>query len=438
MGRSVFNQKGISKPFDKIYENYTKNNKSNQTNKVTQSGEIYGPFDYLSRVVNFNDFNDELYNKYYGEGTSGYTPYTPIKADISALLKAYEDQANSLSSNANKRYADTLTNLENAYNTSRSDAETSYKNTRSDLLTSLKRYQEQFNKDTAAQRQAFLTNQAALESTREAANRSVRNSMAARGLGGSGLQQLALLQNVLGQSSEVSKLATQNQKVIDDLRDLLNQKQEDYDTDMARLQEGYDANLSKLLNQYNLDRNSALSNRDMSLNEIAANLTAQKESAIANNEMAYADAVNRAREYAASYKNQAKQNATNLSNQVINAYNSLTASLASELKNLSSTKDAKTLAEYANAAKLLTDKDEAYTAKTIKKLNEKEKTELKQLIARKLASNSDTLVSQYSIDYGTPVSFNQNAQKNINNLLLGYGFNPYYTDNIINGKYINP
>lgn len=374
------------------------------------------PVDYLSNVVNFNDFSQDLYNKYYGEASSGYGGYTPVKADISALLKAYEDKAASARTSAERTYADTVASLENSYNT-----------TRSDLLTSLKRYQEQFAQDSKAQRQTFLSNQAALESTREAANRSIRNSMAVRGLGGSGLQQLALLQNVLGQSAEVSNLATQNQNTIDSLRRLLQQQEEDYDADIAKLQ-----------TQYDLNRRSALTDRDNLLNNIDSTLLSEKETAIANNEAQYAADVNAARAQAAAYQAQAQQNATNLSNRAVNTYNTVTADLASNLKELQSTRSSKTISEYANALGLTNNKGEAYSVKDIDKLSNSGINDLKQLIARTYAANANALISQASIDFGTPVAFNKTAYNNINNLLQGYGYNPYYTDSIINGNYIQP
>ena len=417
-------------------------NPSQQTNKPNQYGgvgnEPYGPVNYLGQVVNFDDFTQELYNKYYNQYSSGYGGYTPVKGDISELLKSFENYASTASGNAEARYQNILKNLESSYNTSRADAETSYNNKRSDLLTSLKRYQQQFEKDTQAQRQAFLTNQAALESTREAANRSLRNSMAARGLGGSGLQQLAMLQNVLGQSAEVSKLANQNQTTMYNLRNLLNQQQEDYDTDIARAQEAYDKGLRDIQTTYDLGKNSALTERDTTLADIAADLVMRKQNAITDNENRYIDAVNSARAQAAAYSAQAKQNAQNLSNQVINAYNTTTSTLASQLENLYGESDKGVIAKYANDFGFTDKKGKEYTAKSVGKLNDNELRSLKQLIANTYAQIADEAISGYSINYGTPVAFNQTAQKNINNLLQGYGYNPYYTQAIINGQYIRP
>lgn len=179
---------------------------------------------------------------------SGTKWYDVTKADISGLLKAYEDEAAS----------------------SRQTAESNYNITRNDLLTQLKRYQEENARNVQTQKQNYLSEQANLESARESANRQSRISAAARGLAGSGLQQLAQLQNLIGQSEKVSEAAGKNQTAMDKLATALREYTEDNETKLS----------------------NALIQKNNALNTIASTLSKQKAQAIAENEQAYTNAVN--------------------------------------------------------------------------------------------------------------------------------------------------
>ena len=179
---------------------------------------------------------------------SGTRWYDVTKSDISGLLNAYEQQA------ASNRQA-----AENKYNT-----------TRNDLLTALKRYQEQNARDVKNQKQSYLSEQSNLESARESANRQSRISAAARGLGGSGLQQLAQLQNLIGQSEKVSEAAGKNQAAMEALANSLKEYTEDNET----------------------AQKNALTDYNDTLRSIASTLANQKAQAIAENEQAYTNAIN--------------------------------------------------------------------------------------------------------------------------------------------------
>ena len=133
--------------------------------------------------------------------------------DISNMLKAYEDAAAA----------------------NRAVVEQSYSERRNDLLTSLKRFQEQNAKDVASQQKTYLANQALVESAIAEADRNNRISAAARGLGGSGLQQLSQLQTLMSQGQTISDLATQNQDVVNNLREVLANYDEDTQTALADL-----------------------------------------------------------------------------------------------------------------------------------------------------------------------------------------------------------
>lgn len=182
---------------------------------------------------------------YSGSGTRWYNVE---KRDISGLLQAYENEAA----------------------TQRKIANDTYDTTRNDLLTQLKRYQESNAKDVQNQKQNYLTEQSNLESARESANRQSRISSAARGLGGSGLQQLAQLQNMMSQSADVSKAASENQSAMDALAKALREYTED--------------NESK--------QRDALTARDNALATIASTLRSQIEQARGDAEREYTNAKN--------------------------------------------------------------------------------------------------------------------------------------------------
>ena len=189
-----------------------------------------------SKIDNTYDTSD--YANYYGggyDGSGGYGGYAAPSLDISGLLAAYQAQAD----------ADKAT------------AKQTYDTTRNDLLTSLKRFQEQNAKDVQNQQRSFLSNQAALESALSQADRQNRISSAARGLSGSGLQQLAQLQNLMSQGQDISDLATDNSQKMDTLRKALQEYQTDTDTKL----------------------NSALNIYNNALNSIEANLAKSKADA---------------------------------------------------------------------------------------------------------------------------------------------------------------
>lgn len=185
-----------------------------------------------------NTYDTSDYANYYGggyDGSGGYGGYVAPSLDISGLLAAYQSQADA----------------------DRATAKQTYDTTRNDLLTSLKRFQEQNAKDVENQQRSFLSNQAALESALSQADRQNRISSAARGLSGSGLQQLAQLQNLMSQGQDISDLATDNSQKMDTLRKALQEYQTDTDTKL----------------------NSALNIYNNALNSIEANLAKSKADA---------------------------------------------------------------------------------------------------------------------------------------------------------------
>ena len=141
-----------------------------------------------------------------------------LKAGNQAAYDAQVQAARTANEQSLKNLSDAYNRYREDYTTNKANLENTYNTTASNLLKSLQRFQEQNAADVKSQRQDFLTNQSALETARAEADRQLRIDAARRGLGGSGLQQLAQLQTLLSQGQEVSKLANANQESMDTLR----------------------------------------------------------------------------------------------------------------------------------------------------------------------------------------------------------------------------
>lgn len=192
-------------------------------------------------------------------GTAVASSYkVSLKPYLDQMMAAYEQGATSNRDLAEQVYNTTLRNLDTsyeranqAYEEGKSIAENRYNTTANNLLTSLRRYQAENAKNVENQRKSYLSDQAALESARFEADRQNRISNAARGLGGSGLQQLSQLQNLLGQGQDISNLALENRGELEDLRTALANYMEDYNTDLEQAVFDRDTSLNSLLTARN-------------------------------------------------------------------------------------------------------------------------------------------------------------------------------------------
>ena len=208
-----------------------------------------------------------------GGGVTTLSSYeTAVKPYLDQILAAYNqgaDASNTLAQfqydtgladlneilNRNKQTYDqkirdlreSLNRAQGIYDTGAAEAKESYNITESNLKKALERFQAQNAKSVENQRKSYLTDQAALESARLEADRQTRIDAAARGLGGSGLQQLAQLQNLLNQGQDISNLATENQSVLEDLRTQLIEAEEDTATDIKAAERARDTRLNELL-----------------------------------------------------------------------------------------------------------------------------------------------------------------------------------------------
>lgn len=318
------------------------------------------------------------YNHYLN--TAGYSDLNlnvamPEKTDISGLLAAFEQEAKS----------------------SRNITETNYNNTRSDLLRSIERFREQNALDREAQNKNYLSQQAALEAARESANRQSRIANAARGLSGSGLQQLAQLNNLINQGGDISKAATENQVALDKLRTLLAQGEEDYASDIKE----------------------AESARANALEAIESELSSKKASAIAENERDYTNAVNEAKARAAAAQQQAasmRASAQQQANALAGAYQVAENELNAELKKVYNATNKDTIRRYG-----------AEMGIQINDLSSASKVaSAKQAIAKAMAEATHQTLSDIQNAYQVSAYDVNQSAKRVNQLLNSYGFYNYY------------
>lgn len=329
---------------------------SKNADKKTKSYDTYNNFN------NYGNLSQTTGGSYSASGTKWYDV---TKADISGLLKAYEDEAAS----------------------SRQTAESNYNITRNDLLTQLKRYQEENARNVQTQKQNYLSEQANLESARESANRQSRISAAARGLAGSGLQQLAQLQNLIGQSEKVSEAAGKNQTAMDKLATALREYTEDNETKLS----------------------NALIQKNNALNTIASTLSKQKAQAIAENEQAYTNAVNARNAAMAQYSYSSSPGTTTYYG---NELNSILQGATVDLRKLANASNPATIASYAEKAGL------TLTESSIKK----NKAAAIKKIARQIADNANAGAANAVSNYGMNASYEKAFNDDITKALKYYNF----------------
>lgn len=159
------------------------------------------------------DSYDSYYDYDYGYGGGGSGVSGPQRIDLTDILASYEQGA----------AAQTKA------------IEDSRESQRQSLLTSLKRFQDETAEARNQQRRAYNASRADLEGQAFMANRQAAQNAAARGLGGSGLQQLAQLQNLINQSAATDKLAQSNTDVLKQLAAAAQNKEEDTNTAIQNL-----------------------------------------------------------------------------------------------------------------------------------------------------------------------------------------------------------
>ena len=329
-----------------------------------------------------------------GSSTPAYNEAQPIEADfkidLASMLAAFDEAAN----------------------TSRTAAENAYNTTRSDLAKALTRYQEEHAKNVENQRRAYLSNQASLEDARAELNRSTRINAAARGLAGSGLQQLAQLQNLMNQSQDISDLALENQNVMENLRTVLARAEEDHASDLAKAETARNEALQSIAstlgtNKANLEYNAAQTAKNQYLNA----LESWKNRQFQASENAKSRALT---------ESQMRQEAADKQASAETAYNNTLSSLKAALNTLKGESDSRTLASIAKSANIDT------TSTAIDKMTKAQKASLVNEIANNYALSTDTALSTLDDYYALPLENSNKNKQTVNDILATYGYSKYY------------
>lgn len=246
------------------------------TNNTNNQNASYLPLN-TNNSVEQSTSNSSVSSSGSYSGGGGASVSTPAGIDLSDILAAYtasaEAQKKSISDAAAARrqlLADTLTSNIKTLETSESQQ-------RENLLNSLKRFQEDTAKARGQQQSSFNASRADLEAQAFMANRAALQSAAARGLGGSGLQQLSQLQNMINQSGEINKLSLSNTEALNALAQELARQEEDTTTNINNLAKEIQNKKEALTTEQKNTLNALLSEEANKLNEIETNTTSLKE-----------------------------------------------------------------------------------------------------------------------------------------------------------------
>jgi hypothetical protein len=221
----------------------------------------------------------------YASSSSGGYGGSPI--DLTDILNTYSNSAEAQKQTIRDTTAASIKALQ--------DSEASQ---RASLTKALERFQEDTDKQRQQQQSSFNSSRADLEAQSYLANRQALQSAAARGLGGSGLQQLAQLQNLISTGNETSELAQSNTDTLNSLAQALSRQEEDTKTQLSELASNLATKIQDLntsqANQLNeIDTNTASLMSQLQYQEAvrAQELAASASAANASSASTYAEAV---------------------------------------------------------------------------------------------------------------------------------------------------
>ncbi len=252
--------------------------------------------------------------------------------DLSGIIADYQRNNQEAVNILNKTLSDTINTLK-----------TSNEQSRNDLLTSLKRFQEANAESMRTQQQDYNSARSTLEDESFMNQRGTVANAAARGLGGSGLQQLAQLQNRLAAGKNVSALAQKNQTAQDALRRALAQEQEDYDTKVSNLNKNLEQAIINAQNQTAAKINEANSATTNIINDLIYNEQVRQANARANASSAAANLEAQIAALQGDYDSR------------IGSLKAFENSVEQQLKNASSKKEAKQILNNSLASLFQTD-----------------------------------------------------------------------------------
>lgn len=300
--------------------------------------------------------------------------------DLSGIIADYNRNNQATIDTLNKTLSDTV-------NTLRSSNEQS----RNDLLTSLKRFQESNAESMRTQQQDFNASRASLEDESFMNQRNTLANTASRGLGGSGLQQLAQLQNRLAAGKNINTLAQKNQNVQDALRKAMTQQQQDYDTKVSNLEKNLANAITQAQNETAAKINAANTNNTNLINNLIYNEQVRQQQAAAQASSAKA------------------------------SLNNLLSSMREGVTRLQGTETALDVALEQAKSSYLADKKKSDVSKLSSKQQKELESNLNTIYNNYLSAISD---GDLAASYGLDNSYTNTAISNLKNIYNRYTLNP--------------
>lgn len=363
------------------------------TNNTNKQNASYLPLN-TNNSVEQSTSNSSVSSSGSYSGGGGASVSTPAGIDLSDILAAYTKSAEAQKKSISDATAAQRKMLEDTLASRIKSLQTSESTQRENLLTSLKRFQEDTAQSRKQQQSSFNASRADLEAQAFMANRAAMQSAAARGLGGSGLQQLAQIQNMINQSGEINELAIANTDALNALAQAYARQEQDTNTNISNLARDTQNQIDSLTTEQKNTLSSLISQEANSLNEIETNTTSLKE------QLKYQEAVRaenarvQAEQFAANLQAQNAQIAANY-----DLYNRQLQDENQALIDLTTSGMAGVVADYSNLIK------SAANSSTAKKP------------ADKLVENNQAVQAQYN-----------NAISALASIYGGSGLNQSYLD----------
>ena len=301
----TFNNNKISK---KNYSTYDVGKKNYSTYNVgKKEGPIYGPYSTLPKSKSSSNSNKSSSSggSYSGGGGGASAPVADNYAiDLTDILNTY-----TASAEAQKQSIMGVTSAqqkfyEDALKAAIEELKLSEKSQRETLSKSLERFQQDTAESRKQQQANFTANRADLEAQAYLANRQALQSAASRGLGGSGLQQLAQLQNLINQSAATNELATENTQALNALAEALARQEQDTTQALTDLASGTTQKINSMSTENQNKINTLLSEQKGKLAEIDANTASTKAQLQYNENVRAQEARTQAEQFAAQMRAQ--------------------------------------------------------------------------------------------------------------------------------------
>ena len=241
------------------------------------------------------------------------------------------------------------------------------------------------------QQQDFNASRASLEDESFMNQRNTLANTASRGLGGSGLQQLAQLQNRLAAGKNINTLAQKNQNVQDALRKAMTQQQQDYDTKVSNLEKNLANAITQAQNETAAKINAANTNNTNLINNLIYNEQVRQQQAAAQASSAKA------------------------------SLNNLLSSMREGVTRLQGTETALDVALEQAKSSYLADKKKSDVSKLSSKQQKELESNLNTIYNNYLSAISD---GDLAASYGLDNSYTNTAISNLKNIYNRYTLNP--------------